>query len=108
MRNLHHLVLVFALLLGVLVPSVLRASDDKSPLASIERRLQAVYETAAPAIVTILRNNNDKNETPLAAGVIVMVLMTVYSVWRIDGSFSGGPSFLDPRPLSSPGGVVSA
>jgi hypothetical protein len=33
----------------------------------------------------------------LAAGVIMIVLMTVYSVWRIDGSFAGGPIHWNAR-----------
>ncbi len=42
----------------------------------------------------------------LATGVIILVLMTVYSVWRIDGSFTGGP--IHWNALGEPDVFVSA
>lgn len=66
MRNSLHLMRVIALVLGVIVPSALAASDKASSLASIERRVQAVYEKVAPAVVRI-----GDRESPSHSGVIV-------------------------------------
>ncbi len=69
MRDSRDLIRVVTFFLGVVVPSVLKASEEATPLASIEPRLRGVYESVSPAIVRIARMED--REVSLASGVIV-------------------------------------
>ena len=66
MRDSHYLIRAVAILLGVIVPSALKASDEVSLLASTERRLQAVYETVGPAAVRIALQEENFERVQLA------------------------------------------
>ena len=69
MRDSHYLIRAISLALGVIVPSALQASDKASSLALIERRVQAVYEKVAPAVVRIAQVGD--RELRFGSGVIV-------------------------------------
>ncbi len=60
---------LLALVLLAFSPAVAEAADEKSDLASIERRAQAVYRMAGPAVVRIAWKKD--REEPLGSGVIV-------------------------------------
>ncbi len=73
------------------VAPVLRGAKTKSPLESIERRIQTAYENVAPAIVWIAVGKDD--ERPYSSGVIVTsdgYVLTVTDL--LPGCIRGGES----------------
>ena len=81
MRNSHYLIRVIALVLGVIAPSALEASDQASSLASIERRVHATCEKVGPALVRI--TCGEDREMPSGSGVIVTADGHVVSTSRL-------------------------